>query len=163
MKQTIYSNKYNSIISFNLIEDKKMNVIKNAHNNYIINFRHFLQDNKNSKRDLIISISSDDNNIKVWNVNNFECLINLKNINTIGYIFSAILFNDNKYNSNNYNYIITTNNWGEEEYCEPIKIFDMKGNKVKEIKNSNIDTYFIDSYYDKNVINIFLLQVIGDM
>ena len=55
----IYSNKKSSIISYDLINNKTINIIKKAHKSYIINFRHIL-DNFN-KRDLIISLSCDNN------------------------------------------------------------------------------------------------------
>ena len=58
----IYTNKNNSIISYNLINNCKIIEIKNAHKQYITNFRYYLD--KKNKRDLIISISAYDNNIK---------------------------------------------------------------------------------------------------
>ena len=69
----IYANENKSIISYNLIERKKINELANAHNNNITNFRYYLD--KEKKRDLLISISSDDRNLKLWNINNLECLI----------------------------------------------------------------------------------------
>jgi len=42
------------------------------HKQYITNLRHYL--NNINKRDLIISISAQSNNIKLWNLNNYECL-----------------------------------------------------------------------------------------
>ena len=48
-----------SIISFNLVDNKKINEIKKAHNIYITSFSHFLD--KQNKRDIIISVSSKDN------------------------------------------------------------------------------------------------------
>ena len=78
----IYADINLSIISYNLNDNKKINEIKNAHKNEISNFRHFLD--KNNKRDLIISISAKDNNLKLWNYNNFECLINLDKIYSEG-------------------------------------------------------------------------------
>jgi len=59
----IYSNENNSIISYNLIDNKILNIIRNAHDKYICSFRHFLDNIK--MRDLIISISNDYNNIKL--------------------------------------------------------------------------------------------------
>ena len=44
--------------------------LKNSHNQYITNFRHYLEEK--NKRDLIMSISCQDNNIKIWNVNKLE-------------------------------------------------------------------------------------------
>ena len=74
----IYSNHYKSIISYNLTNNTKINEIKNAHNDFINNFRHYL-DNINN-RDLIISLSANDNNIKLWNIKSWECLIDIKNL-----------------------------------------------------------------------------------
>jgi len=52
----IYSNKNNSIISYNLTKCQKVTEIRNAHNKSIINFRHYL-DNIN-RCDYILSISA---------------------------------------------------------------------------------------------------------
>ena len=133
----IYSTKDMSIISYNLIENKIIIEIKNAHNELIINFRYFFD--KINKTDLLISISYD-NNIKLWDVNKWECLSDFKGINKNGYLLSACFLNDN----NNY-YIITSS---YSDNSELLKVFDIKGEKVKEIKNSGDDTSFIDVYYD---------------
>ena len=136
----IYTNENSSIISYNLNEEKILNEIKNAHFYYITNFRHY--SDKIGKRDLIISISCEDNNIKLWNINNWECLTNIENINKKGSLDSACFLNDNNHlyilSSNNDNYIIS----------ESIKVFDIKGDKIRIINDSNDTTYFIDSYYD---------------
>ena len=83
----IYTSKNNSIIFYNLLDDKKIDEIKNTHKQYITNYRHYL-DNYN-KRDLIMSLSLDDNNLKLWNVNNYECLLNIENVNKNGGLLSA--------------------------------------------------------------------------
>ena len=75
----IYANIYKSIISYNLIENKKINEIKNDHENEITGFRYYLD--KINKRDLIISISGIDINLKLWNINKWESLLNIKNNN----------------------------------------------------------------------------------
>ena len=71
-----------------------------------------------------MSITVKYNNLKIWNINNWECILNLKNINKEGFLYSACFFN--KYNEiyiicSNYNYNIS----------EPIKIFDFNGKKNK--------------------------------
>jgi len=89
-----------------------------------------------------MSISHKDNNIKIWNVYNWECILNLQDINKKGFLFSGGFLN-----SNNQNYIITSNlNYIDNP--EAIKIFDFNGNKIKEIKNSNENIFFIESFYD---------------
>ena len=135
----IYSNKDKSIISYDLINEKKINKIKNAHNMTITNFRHYLD--TLFRRDLILSISTDDNNIKLWNINDFQCLINIKNINQKGFLFSACLLKEN-----NNSYILSSNSNLND--CESIKVFNFKGNKINEINDSKNSTYFIDTYYD---------------
>ena len=146
----IYSNKNNSIVSFNLIDNKKINEIKNAHSEFITNFRHYL-DNYN-ERDLILSISAKNNNLKVWNFNNYECLYNFEKINKTGYLNSACFLN---YNHNIY--IITSHYRFSSNNTEAIKVFDLKGNKIKEIDDSNDQTVFIDTFYDKKLSKIFII------
>ena len=48
---------------------------------------------------------------------------------------------------NNQIYIITSN-CAFENNSEQIKVFDFNGNLIKEINDSNEETYFIDNYYD---------------
>lgn len=145
----IFTNKNRSIICYNIIEQKKAIEIKNSHNEYITNFRHFLD--KINKRDLILSISSADKNIKMWNVNDWECLLNITNIYNNGELYSACFINDN-----NNNYILTSNSniYGDSG---PIKVYDFSGTKIKEIDDSNENTSFIDTFYDqKSLINFIL-------
>ena len=133
----IYGTINKSIISFNLLENKKVIEIKNAHKELITNFRYYLD--KKNKRDLVISLSYD-NNIKLWNINNWECLSDIEEINKNGYLLSACFLNDN----NNY-YIITSN---YSDNSELLKVFDLNGTKVKELKSTGDDASFIDTYYD---------------
>ena len=140
----IYSNKKKSIISLNLINYQIITEIKNAHNNFITNFRHYL-DNIN-KRDLILSISLLDNNIKLWNLKNWNCLLDIKNINNGGELYSACFLNDN-----NKIYILTSNSniYWKRDGNEFIKVYNFNGNKIKEINDSCDRIVYIDNYYDK--------------
>ena len=147
----IYSNKNNSIISYNLNNNKILNEIKKAHINYITSFRNCF-DNIN-KRDLIMSISFYDNNIKLWNINNYECLLNIKNINKNGWLFSACFLNDK-----NKIYIITSKFYFNEVIDNSIKIFDIKGNKINEINDSNESIYFTDTYYDNKYSKNYIIS-----
>ena len=144
----IYATKKKSIISYNFVSGQKIAEIKKAHNEYITNFRHFLD--KNNERDLIISIASDENNIKLWDVYNWNCLCDIKNINLKGNLHSGCFLNDN-----NNNYIITSND--NYSNSESIKIYDFNGNKIKEINNSNNRTFFIDTYFDNQLSKIFII------
>ena len=113
----IYSNKNKSIISYDLNEQKKIIELKNSHNNYITYFRHYLEEI--NKRDLMMSISGEDNNIKIWNINNWECIINLNTINNAGFLNSACFLN-----YHNITYIITSNA-NQNGIPNPIKIYDI--------------------------------------
>ena len=135
----IYSNLNISIISYNLIKNEKINEIRNAHERDITNFRYYL-DNLN-KRELILSISSNDSNIKLWNIKNWECLLNIKNINRYGYLYSACILNDN-----NKIYIITSNYYIFNP--DPIKVFEINIGEIEIINDSYESTKFIRSYYD---------------
>ena len=141
----IYSSYNQSIISYNLNSFSVISQIKNAHKKAIINFRyHYYQE---EKKDLVMSISFD-NNIKIWNISRWECIVNLKNINNSGGILSGCFLHE----KNNL-YIITSCIYNSEQ----IKIYNLKGNKLKDINESNENTYFIDTYYDKNQLKLYII------
>ena len=144
----IYTNGNKSIIFYDIINDQKINEIKNAHKWAIFNFRHYLD--KMNNRDLIISISYG-NNIKLWNIKNLECLYSFESIYDCGTIYSACFINDN-----NNNYILASNSDYPLNYGL-IKLFDFNGNKIKEINGSNDSTFFIDTYYENNNSKIFIV------
>ena len=137
----IKNDKINSIVCFNILENKKMIEIRKAHSELITNLRHYLDEL--NKRDLMISISSKNNNIKLWNINTFECILNLENINKKGLLFSACFFKEE-----NKIYLISGNYlYGDPEQ---IKVYDINNsNKIKEISDSKENVVFIDTYYDK--------------
>ena len=148
----IYTDINSSIISYNLIENIKINEIKNAHSEYITNFRHYLD--KNNKRDLILSISATNNNLKIWNINNFECILIIHNVNNTGILKSSCFLYDN-----NTIYIITSNyNDDVNNIKEGIKVFDLNGNKIKDINDSNYDIIFIATYYDIDLSSNYIIS-----
>ena len=146
-----YATKYKSIIFYDLINEQKINEVKQAHKMLITNFRHYFDEI--NQIDLIITISSDDNTIKLWKVRNVECIANIQNINENGKLYSAC-FLSNK----NQKFIITTH---YRKYLgnisEPIKVYDFNGNKIKEIKNSNDRTCFIDTFYDNESSKSYII------
>ena len=149
----IYATELKSIICYDLINFKIITEIKNCHNGYITNFKHCY--NSNIKNDLIMSVSRYDNNIKIWEIKYFQCLLNIKNIYKDGLLNSASFL---KYNNNIY--IITCNrNWTNPE---PIKIFDLNGKKVNEIRNSNKNSFFIDVYYENKSQNKQIFIITGN-
>jgi len=99
--ELIYYNKNNFIVSLDLINNQKISQIKNEHNKFVTNFRHYLD--KMNKRDLIMSTYFD-NCIKLWDNKNWECIFKLENIYDNGYLFSACFIKEI-----NNTYIITSN------------------------------------------------------
>ena len=145
----IYANNNNSefsIVLYKLIEDIKIVVIKKAHKERITNIKHYIE--KLNKRDLIIT-SSKDNNIKLWNIN-FECLFNYEKIYDNGFIKSICFLNDN-----NQTYIVSSNS--SHTNLNPIKIFDLNGNLLKELNDSKKNTLFVDNYYDNKDNKLYII------
>ena len=100
----------------------------------------------------MISISGEDNNIKLWNIQRWECLVNIENINLDGDLDSAcFLRNDNEI------YIITSNDKDKDHLTDNIQVFDIKGNKIREINDSKEDIFFIDTYYDKQLSKNYII------
>ena len=132
----IYTYDGNSILAYNLIDRKVIIKIKNAHNKIISEFKHYLD--KIKKRDLLLSISKEDNNIKIWNIHNFDCLLNLKLENNI---ITACLLNANS------TYFIIVN---QHEYYRPegLLCFDFKGEIIKSIARDIFGLEFFDTFYD---------------
>lgn len=145
----IYSNSKKSIILYNLHSNKKISEIKNAHKDFILSFRHYLD--KINNEDCIISISSYDNNIKLWKISSLECILNLTNIYNFGILESACFLYYEKKN------FIVTSNCNYKGIQEPIKIYDFKGNKLKEINNTEKVTKFIDIYYDIELNKTYII------
>ena len=70
----VFIGKNYSIITYNVIDNKKIFEIKKA-NETLNELKHYFD--KNNERDLVSSISLHDNNIKIWNFNNLECILNI--------------------------------------------------------------------------------------
>lgn len=144
----VYSTEEYSIHFYNLNEQKLVKEIQNAHSeDQITNFRHFVD--KIKKRDILLSIAADSRNVRLWDIKNWELLTNITNIYKTGYLYSASFLIDDKKN-----YIVTCNS---SQKSECIKVYDFYGVQSKEICNSNEDTYFIDTYYDKKLFKYFIL------
>ena len=139
----VYANYSESIIFYNLLDNKVNKIIKNAHERHITNFRHYF-DNI-SKIDYIISISIRNCNIKLWNINSDNYLFNIYGYKK-GKLDSACFLKNN-----NEALILLCNSYtiNKADKSEGIKVLNFKGEIIKQIENSEEATYFIDSYYDK--------------
>ena len=87
----VYATQIKSIVCYDMSNFKIITELKNSHEEYITNFKHCY--NNNLKSDLIMSVSRNDNNIKIWDIKNFHCLLNLKKINKDGLLNSASFLN----------------------------------------------------------------------
>ena len=146
----VFSDNKRNIIIFDLISNKTVCIIKKAHKDYITNFIHFLD--KKNIRDLLLSIAADDRNIKLWNINRCECLLNIEKIYSKGQIYSACFLEDNSQI-----FIITSHN---SNYMGPdaIKVYDLNGKKIKELHDSKVNTNYIDCFYDNKLSKNFIIR-----
>ena len=88
---------------------------------------------------MIMSISGWINNIKIWDGNTWQCLLNISNVNNNGYLFSSTFLVIKQYNLNlnlNNQNILNRNKYTEEYFilssnrnhlgtAEPIKLYDL--------------------------------------
>ena len=68
----VYVNKDNSIVIYNLNDNEKVCLLKKAHKEEIRYIKYYLD--IINKRDLLLSSSYIENNIKIWNIQNYECI-----------------------------------------------------------------------------------------
>ena len=148
----IYSSKNSLINCYDLIKLQKICEIKeeSVKSSKYVNFKHYLD--KKNKRDLVISIFCICDNIKMWNVKNWECVLNIENINNSPDLGCACFLNDK-----NKIYIITSCRNNKIE-SRPIKVFDFNGKKIKEINDSKEASLYIDSYYDNISLNNYIIS-----
>ena len=152
----VYSKIDFSIIFYNMINGIKVVEIKKAHDSYIIEFRHYLDIINNNKRDLVLSISYNNRNIKIWDFNNAECIFNIYPYSK-GIINSACFLYDNNVKEI---LIVTSNYYNEDNFKqdESIKIFNLKGEELNEIKDSEENTISIDSFYDNKYNKNYIIS-----
>lgn len=140
----IYATKEKSIIFMNLITTQKLNEAKEAHDEDILCFRHILDEI--NKKDFVMSVSS--NSIKIWDINNNgECKQEIKE--KYFYLSSACFLKDK-----NQLYIVTSH-FESALKSKPISVFDLNGNKIKEINDSNEGKFYIE-VYNKNSKNYII-------
>ena len=139
----------NSFLCFDLIDEVLIATIKNAHDFYVLNFR-YLYDSF-TKRDLIQTISGEDNNLKLWDVETWECLIDI-NANQFGIMFSACFLYDD---IEKQNFLVSSNCTGNNY----IQVFDFKGKKIKDVpyheesekhSDDEEDNFHIDNNNESN-------------
>ena len=152
----VYATLEKTIKCFNLLDNTEIIEIKDDEKDikYITNFRHFFD--KNNKRDLIMSIISIQNKIKIWDANKWDLIVSIKDIYKKGNIFSSCFINDI-----NDVYVISSN-CSMFDNSKPLKVFDLNGNFIKEINKSHEKTYFIGVYFDINQSKQYIIEVNKD-
>ena len=138
----IYTNHRSEIVFFDIIDNKRVCKIKNAHHYNIVHINHYFD--KNNSRDLLASYSYE-NSIKLWNINTIECIIAidiLSSVNDKDIILNSLFF----MNLNNQIYIVAP--FAFKNNYEKIVFYDLKGTKMKEIKlNIKKHNVFDTNYY----------------
>lgn len=124
-----------SFICYDLIDEEIVTTIKNAHEFYVLNFRYIYDSFSN--RDLVQTISGEDNNLKLWNIENWECLVNI-NANSYGIMFSSCFLYDDLSQQN----LLVSSNCTGTNY---IQIFDFEGKKIKDVPYHEEKKKSIDS------------------
>ena len=147
----IYCNKKNSLVTYDIftnviIKETKINKSENVPSC----FNHY--PDIHNKRDLIMTITASSNTINIYDFPNFNLILNFPKINKNGYLNTANFFSFEKKI-----YIMTTNYRWTGKNVEPISIYDLKKNKIKELKDSNENVSFVDSYYDKKISKKYII------
>ena len=140
----------NSIIIYNLNKQQVQSELRNSNEDLVCCLRHCTYSNKD-----IIMTASYNNKIKLWDIFSWENILTLNDINIKNNLYSACFLN-----YNNQAYIVSSNGSFDidiEEKVEKIKIFDFKGTKIKEINDSESNTFLIDTYYDKNKSKCYII------
>ena len=151
----VYTTQDKSIKVYDVLDEVQIfEILDSAEDNkQITNFRHFYDEF--NKRDLIISIVGIKNNIKVWDALDWECIANIKDIYREGNIYSALFLNNFKDD----NIFIITSNCTLFKNSQPLKIYDLKGNFIKEIPYSKGKTFFLDLFHDIRHSKIYIISV----
>ena len=138
-----------SIISYDIVNEKKLNEIKCSQKD-VYELYHCL-DRKN-KRDLLMTQSSY-NYIKIWDIKNFNCILDLKKLElNCSYTSKACFMNF----KNDIYIIIHKSN-------EPFKFYNLSGEIIKEIKFDGHINY-TDAYNDEKLSKIYIIiSRIGDI
>lgn len=143
------------IFSYNIIDKKIIHEIR-SFDGEVNHLSHYLD--KKNQRDLLLQIICGreykiQNNIYIWNFSNLDCILFLKSIYNEGLIYSASLFQEN-----NQLYLLASNSDGKE-LSLPLKVFDITGNKVKEMKSFNRNIEYIDVYFDRKLKKNFIVLI----
>lgn len=149
----VYAKEDFSIECYDLNKEKISITIPKAHEDFISSIRHY--PNKKSKRDYIIT-ACNDCSIKLWDTKSWNCIVNIPNTHNkekFGGSLRSVSFFYDKYSKQEF---LITSSKLEEEF---IKVWNMKGELIKKINESNDEyTYFIESFDDNYLNTNFIIS-----
>ena len=129
--------------TINFFDIEKEIIIKSipdAHKSQITNFRYAKDSNYN--RDLLLSIADKIKNIKIWDINTLNCILNIDEAYFSGFLFSSCFLIDE---INKRNYVISVN-----YNSEPLKIYSLEGkNLYSQIRDIGYKIYLVDTFFNK--------------
>ena len=134
-----------SIVFYDIVQNKQLNIIKKPQKD-ICKLLYCLD--KKNKRDLILSQSCY-NDIKIWNNNNYMCILDLKEMELNYVSVSQVSFMNYKQNI----YILLSSTSLSNPICN---IFDLSGNKIKEKNFESIINYII-TYNDDELSKVYII------
>jgi len=143
----IYADIHKYIYCHNLMKNKKERIIKNAHVEPISSIRYY----NNYKSEYIMSISYKNRQVKIWNFNNWDEIINIKEVYPEGYIYSACFMKEN-----NKIYFVTSN-WIDTNSADLIRIYDLHGKRVNVINGSNENVLLMDIYFERKKYTNYII------
>ncbi len=82
----------------------------------------------------------------------FSLIYEFKSVYKSGSLHAGCFLNEEKNI-----YILTGNKLYYKLKLAPIKLYDLNGNKIKEIKDSKDSTFFLSTYYDDNVNTKYII------
>ena len=151
----IFTTQDKSIKILDVVDEKLVLEIRNTteDNKQITNFRYFYDEY--NKRDLVLFIVGIKNCIKIWDAYDWECILIIKDIYEEGNIYSSLLIND----TINHDIFLITSNCTLFKDSQPLKIYDLKGNFIKEISDSKSKTFFLDIFDDIKNSKKYIISV----
>ena len=136
----VFCSNRNIINFFDIEKEIIIKSIPDAHKSQITNFRYAKDTNYN--RDLLLSIADIIKNIKIWDINTLNCILNIDKVYFSGFLFSACFLIDE---INKRNYIISVN-----YNSEPLKIYSLEGkNLYSQIRDIRYKIYLVDTFFNK--------------
>ena len=149
----IYTSTINKIISYDLNVGQIIAEINEPFDKDIKSLEYILD--KKNKRELLMLLFFLCNTIKIYNIKNWDLIINIEKINDFDYLNFASFFFD--FQKNEYFIIANSSNYSRKS--SNINVLDLTGKLHKEIKNSNEITTCIKTLYDEKCDKTYIIAL----